>query len=288
MLIAFKALGATCLAGALAASGVLTTDHFAGQDQNGPATAALAADPHASFKALAVGAETDVPAGAAGSVTVRRTAAGLEIGAVAPAVGWTSLTKTLAADWILVTFEAPGQKIDLSLDIAGDNLRIRTAAFDVALPTTTTTTALPTTSTTEPPTPTTTTPPTTAPPPQVVTLPPPVQPTVIPVAGAGTVVIVVQGPVVVIRDVKVVPGWVASVERRSGDVDVLFRNGDRSFRFFASMADQRLTSAIREVRADGDHAVTPDDHRDSRDSRDGQNTDRHGDGRDDGGHRGRH
>jgi len=88
---------------------------------------------------------------------------------------------------------------------------------------------------------------------------------VIPVAGAGTVVIVLQGPVVIVREVNALPGWIASVERRSGDVDVLFRNGDRSFRFFASMADKRLTSGIREVRADGDHAVGTDDQHDGLD-----------------------
>jgi hypothetical protein len=275
MLIAFKALGATCLAGALAASGVLTTDHSAGQGpREGSATSTLQTDPHATFEALAVGEEKEVPADEAGSVTVKRTAAGLDVAAVAPAAGWTALTKTLAPDWVLVTFESAGRKVDLSLDIAGDNLRIRTAAFDVDLPTTTTTEP-PTTTTTEAPT-TTTTPPTTAPPPTVVTLPPPVQPTVIPVAGAGTVVIVLQGPIVVVREIKVVPGWVASVERRSGDIDVLFRRGDRSFRFFASMADRRLTSAIREVRADGDHRVGFDDHHDGGDDREGD------------GHRGRH
>jgi hypothetical protein len=264
MLIAFKALGATCLAGALAASGVLTTDHFAGHGPAaGPAGATLVTDPHATFQALAVGQETQVPADEAGSVTVKRTAAGLEVAAVAPAAGWTSATKTLAPDWLLITFGSQGRTLELSLDITGDNLRVRRAAFNVDVPTTasteptTITTERPTTTTTEAPTTTTT-----APPPKVVTMPPPVQPTVIPVAGAGTVVIVLQGPIVVIRDVNVVPGWIASIERRSGDVDVLFRKGDRSFRFFASMADQRLTSAIREVRADGDHPVGFDDHHD--------------------------
>jgi hypothetical protein len=241
MLIAFKALGATCLAGALAASGLFTTDHFAGHaPTDGSAGATLVTDPHATFQALAVGQETQVSADEAGSVTVKRTAAGLEVAAVAPAANWTAATKTLAPDWLLITFE-------------------------------TTTTEPPTTTTTEAPTTTTT-----APPPKIVTLPPPVQPTVIPVAGAGTVVIVLQGPIVVIRDVKAVPGWVASIERRSGDVDVLFRRGDRSFRFVASMADQHLTSAIREVRADGDHPVGFDDHR-------GDPTDDHHDG----GHRGK-
>jgi len=206
-----------------------------------------------------------VSADEAGSATVARTSAGLEVAAVAPAAGWTAATKTLAPDWLLITFAGPSRQIDLSLDIAGDNLRIRTAAFDIGVSTTTTTEAPTTTTTTEPtttttpppPPPPTTTPP---PPPTVVTLPPPVQPTVIPVAGAGTVVIVVQGPVVIVRQVNALPGWIASVERRSGDVDVLFRNGDRSFRFFASMADRRMTSAIREVRADGDHPIGFGDH----------------------------
>ena len=90
------------------------------------------------------------------------------------------------------------------------------------------------------------------------------------------VVIGVQGPQVVVRDVNALPGWAASVERRAGDVDVLFQRGDRSFRFFASMVDRRLTSAIREVRADGDHRVTADDGP----------TGRRGPGGD--GHRGRH
>jgi hypothetical protein len=262
MLIAFKALGATCLAGALAASGVLTSD-FAGHRQTeGPTTTTLVSDPHATFETLAVGEQKAVSADEAGSATVARTDAGLEVAAVAPAAGWTAATKTLAPDWLLITFASPSRQIDLSLDIAGDNLRIRKAALDVGVPTTTeapTTTEPPTTTTTtEPPTTTTTTPP----PPTVVTLPPPVQPTVIPVAGAGTVVIVLQGPVVIVREVKALPGWIASVERRAGDVDVLFRNGDRSFRFFASMADRRMTSAIREVRADGDHPVGFDDHHD--------------------------
>jgi hypothetical protein len=258
MLIAFKALGATCLAGALAASGVLTSDVAGHSQTEGPTTTTLVSDPHATFETLAVGEQKEVSADEAGSATVTRTDAGLEVAAVAPAAGWTAATKTLAPDWLLITFAGPSRQIDLSLDIAGDNLRIRKAAFDVAV-TTTTTTEPPTTTTTEPPTTTTTTEPpttTTTPPlpPTVVTLPPPVQPTVIPVAGAGTVVIVLQGPVAIVRQVNALPGWIASVERRSGDVDVLFRNGDRSFRFFASMADRRMTSAIREVRADGgDH-----------------------------------
>src|SRR5256714_2929178 len=126
MLIALKALGATCLAGALAASGALTTEHLGHGPREGTATATLVSDP------------------------------------------------------------------------------------------TTTTTEPPTTTTTttEAPTITTTTPPSTAPPPPVVTLAPPVEPTVIPVAGAGTVVLVLQGPVVVVRGGRVVPGWAVSVERR--------------------------------------------------------------------------
>src|SRR5207302_8748888 len=147
----------------------------------------------------------------AGSATVKRTSTRLEVSAMSPAAGWTASTKTLAPDWVLISFESPGRKVDLSLDIVGGNLRIRTAAFDVEVSTTTTTEA-PTTTSTSPPPPATT--PTT---PATITLPPPVQPTVIPVAGAGTVVIVLQGPIVVVRDVKVVPGWVATVERRSGD-----------------------------------------------------------------------
>src|SRR2546423_8349733 len=114
MLIALKALGATCLAGALAASGALTTEHLGHGPREGTATATLVSDP----------------------------------------------TTT--------TTEPPT--------------------------TTTTTTEAPTT---------TTTPPSTAPPPPVVTLAPPVQPTVIPVAGAGTVVLVLQGPVVVVPEVRV-------------------------------------------------------------------------------------
>jgi hypothetical protein len=58
-----------------------------------------------------------------------------------------------------------------------------------------------------------------------------------------------------VREVKVVPGWVASVERRSGDINVLFGKGGRSFRFLAAFKDRRLTSDIREVRADGDHRI---------------------------------
>lgn len=178
MLIAAKVLGATCLAGALAASGVITTEHLSTHPEGTSSTATAAAQPPA------VGADADV----------------------------TTDTE----------------------------------------PSTTTTTEAPTTTTTQAP-------------PTIVTLPPPVQPTVIPVAGAGTVVIVLQGPIVVVREVKVVPGWVASVERRAGAVDVLFRRGDRTFRFFASMIDRRLSSAIREVRPDGDHPVTFDDQGDHRD-----------------------
>jgi hypothetical protein len=278
MFIAFKALGATCLAGALATSGALTTDHFGSQNDSPPAV--TISDPHATFEALAVGAEIEVPADDAGTATVRRTETGLEVVAVAPATEWTSTTKTLAADWLLVSFERPGQRVDLALDVVGENLRIRTASFDVELPTTTT--EPPTTTTTEPPTTTTTAPPVVIPPPPV-TSPPPVQPTVIPVAGAGTVVIVLQGPVVVIREVKVISGWRALVERRSGDINVLFRKGDRSFRFNAVMADQRLRSAISEIRSadrdrdndrwdgrkDGDRDRWDRDGRDGRD-RDGR------------------
>src|SRR2546423_11625070 len=67
MLIAAKVLGATCLAGALATTGVLTTDSFAHHDPAGPATTTLVSDPHATFQALAVGDEAEVPAGDAGS-----------------------------------------------------------------------------------------------------------------------------------------------------------------------------------------------------------------------------
>jgi hypothetical protein len=263
MLIAFKALGATCLAGALATSGVVTSGAFSGE-KDPPASATLVSDPHATFQDLAVGEEEVVTADAAGSVTVKRTDAGLEVAAVTPATDWTSETKTLAPDWILVTFAAPGQRTDLAIDMVGDRLRIRTASFDVELPTTTTTEA-PTTTTTEPPTTTTTAP---AP----VTSPPPVEPTVIPVAGAGSVVIVLQGPVVVIQQVKVVPGWLASVERDSGDVRVVFRKGDRSFRFRASMIDQRLRSDIRDIRfGDADRHRESDRDRDrDRDGRSGK------------------
>jgi hypothetical protein len=170
-MLIFKAFGATFLAGALAASGVITTEHLsAGHDDRPAATATASAQPPVPVKV-----EADV-----------------------------------------------------------------TTAIEP--PTTGTTAPLPPPQTTPVTTPT-------------ITLPPPLQPTVIPVAGAGTVVIVLQGPIVVVRDVKVVPGWFATVERRSGEVDVLFRNGDRSFRFFASIAGRGLTSGIREVRADGDHPV---------------------------------
>ncbi len=280
MLIAFKALGATCLAGALATSGVVTSGAFSGE-KDPPASATLVSDPHATFEDLAVGGEKVVTADAAGSVTVRRTEVGLEVAAVTPATDWTSETKTLAPDWILVTFAAPGQRTDLALDMVGDRLRIRTASFDVDLPTTTTTEAPTTTTTTEPPT-TTTTAPVSAP----ITSPPPVQPTVIPVAGAGSVVIVLQGPVVVIQKVKVVPGRLASVERDSGDIRVVFRKGDRSFRFSAFMADQRLRSDIRELRHwdgdrdhDGDQDGDGDRDGDRRWDRDGdRDGDRHWDG----------
>src|SRR5258705_11318879 len=180
MLIAFKALGAPCLAGALAASGVLTRD-FAGHNQTeGPTTTTLVSDPHATFETLAVGEQKLVSADEAGSATVARTDAGLEVAAVAPAAGWTAATKTLAPDWLLITFASPSRPIDLSLDIVGDNLRIRTAAFDVAVPTTTTTEAPTTTTTTQAPT----TPATPPPPPPVVTLPPPPPPSVIPATAA--------------------------------------------------------------------------------------------------------
>jgi hypothetical protein len=259
MLIAFKALGATCLAGALAASGVLTTD-LTGQPDKDPAPAEIVSDPHATLEALAIGEQKEVAADEAGTVTVARTDSGLEVAAVAPAEGWTTSTKTLAGDWILISFASPGRKVDLSLDMLADNLRIRTAAFDVEVeePTTTTTEPPSTTTTTEPPTTTTT-----SPPPTTTTSPPPVQPTVVPVAGAGTVVIVLQGPIVIVKEVKVVPGWVASVERRSGDIDVLFRKGDRSFRFNAVMSGKRLNSAIRESRFDDRH-----DDRDGHDDHD--------------------
>ncbi|HYH49016.1 MAG TPA: hypothetical protein VEG38_05655 [Acidimicrobiia bacterium] len=277
MILAFKALGATCLAGALTASGVVTSDHFTGERSKAAgASATVTADPHAILESLAVGEETQVSAADAGTVSVKRTASGLEVVAVTPADGWTAETRTLAADWIVVQFETPGRKVDVSLDIVGEHLRIRRAAFEVDIPTTTTTEPT-TTTTTEPPTTTTTT----APPPPV-TLPPPVQPTVIPVAGAGSVVIVLQGPVIVVQQVKVVPGWVASVGRRSGDIDVVFRKGDHSFRFFAGFKDRRLWGDIRELRADGEHRLGFDG-RDGRegDGRGDRDGDRRGDGDDD-------
>ena len=165
MLIAFKFVGATVLAGALAASGVITTDQLTDRsDKEDSAAATVVAQPPAT-------------------------------------------------------------------------------ADDA---TTTTTTEPPTTTTTEAPTTTTTAPP-------IIALPPPVQPTAIPVAGAGTVVIVLQGPVIVVREVKAVPGWIASIEQRSGDIVVVFRKGDRSFRFCAGLKDRRMTSAIRDVRFGDDH-----------------------------------
>ena len=172
MFIAFKALGATCLAGALAASGVVT-DHLVGSgDKDGAARA--------------------------------------------------------------------------------------TVPLEVAIPTTTTTeppTTTTTTTTTEPPTTTTTEA-------AAVAAPVTLQPTVVPVAGAGSVVIVLQGPVIVVQKVKVVPGWIADVERSSGDINVVFRNGGRSFRFLASFKDRRLLSDIREIRSDGDHRIGFDWDRD--------------------------
>ena len=260
MLIAFKALGATCLAGVLAASGVITPGPLGDNDPKDGASATLTTDPHAVLEPLAVGAETQVSADGAGTVTVKRTEAGLEVVAVSAAPGWTSSSKTLAADWLLINFDTEGRATDLSLDIVDDNLRIRRATFDVEV--TTTTTTEPPTTTTEPPT-TTTSPPPAPPPAPPVVLPPPVQPTVIPVAGAGSVVIVLQGPVIVVRDVKVVPGWFAAVERRSGDITVLFRKGDRKFRFFASGDGRGFRSDIRELRADGEHRIGFD--RDRRD-----------------------
>src|SRR5438552_246350 len=63
IMLIFKALAATCMAGALAASGVITSDHLATHRPNDDrAAATLAADPHASFEALAVGEEKQVPA----------------------------------------------------------------------------------------------------------------------------------------------------------------------------------------------------------------------------------
>ena len=278
MLIAAKVLGATVLAGALTASGVLTTENLTGNHETAAPVTTPVPDPHATFRDLAVGGNTDVSAGDAGTVTVTRTSSGLEIGAVAPAAGWTSFTKRIAPDWILVTFESPGRTVELSLDLFNTSLRIRQVAFDVDAPTTATTEA-PTTTTTTTEAPTATTTPTTLPAPlppvtlPPVTLAPPVQPTVIPVAGAGTVVIVMQGPIVVVRDVKALPGWEASVARRAGDVDVLFHKGDRTFRFFASMAGKRLTSAIREDRPDGARPVSVDGRRDGPGDRGGERRD---------------
>jgi hypothetical protein len=195
-----------------------------------------------------------VSADEAGSATVRRTDSGLEVAAVSPAEGWSAETKTLAADWVLIKFAGEGRQVDLSLDLAGDNLRIRKASFALDVPTTTT--EPPTTTTTEAPAPAA------PPPPPPAATPAPSQPTAIPVAGAGTVVLVVQGPVIVVREVMVVPGWDALVERRSGDINVVFRRGDRSFRFLAAFKDRRLTSDIREVRADGDRRISFDGDRD--------------------------
>ena len=126
MLIAFKALGATCLAGVLAASGVVTSGHLAGQRRkDGSATTTLVSDPYATLVPLAIGGETPVSADGAGSVMVKRTAAGLEVAAVAPAAGWTAQTSTLAADWVLIVFESPGHRANLSLDMVDDRVRIR-------------------------------------------------------------------------------------------------------------------------------------------------------------------
>src|SRR5438309_629670 len=95
MLIAAKVLGATVLAGALAASGVLTNENLTTHhDQAQPPATTLVSDPHATFQALAVGDEAQVSAGDAGTVTVKRTADGLEVAAVAPAADWTAATKT--------------------------------------------------------------------------------------------------------------------------------------------------------------------------------------------------
>jgi hypothetical protein len=150
-------------------------------------------------------------------------------------VGATVLAGALAASGVITTDQLT-ERSDKEDSVAATVVAQPPAAADDGT----------TTTTTEPPTTTTTAPPTIA-------LPPPVQPTAIPVAGAGTVVIVLQGPVIVVREVKAVPGWIASIEQRSGDIVVLFRKGDRSFRFFAGLKDRRLNSAIREVRFGDDH-----------------------------------
>src|SRR5207237_8908010 len=88
IMLIFKALGATCMAGALAASGVITSDHLATHRLNDDrAAATLAADPHASFEALAVGEAKQVPAAGAASATVERPSTRLELSAAAPAAG---------------------------------------------------------------------------------------------------------------------------------------------------------------------------------------------------------
>src|SRR5438046_10028392 len=70
MLIAAKVLGATFLAGALTASGVLTTENLTGNHETAAPVTTPVPDPHATFRDLAVGGNADVSAGDAGTATV--------------------------------------------------------------------------------------------------------------------------------------------------------------------------------------------------------------------------
>lgn len=72
------------------------------RDGDDAARAKVTVDPHAVFEALAVGAQTEVSANEAGSVTIKRTETGLEVAGVAPAPGWTVRSPRIASSaWSL-------------------------------------------------------------------------------------------------------------------------------------------------------------------------------------------
>src|SRR2546421_4864742 len=138
MFAVLRVVGAFSLVAGLAAGGLVSGDVLTGgHASKGPPVANLALDKNTTFQPLAVGAETTVSAGDPGSVAVKRTSAGLELGPIQLTPGWEDKISQPAAESIAVLFETSGRRIALSLDMVGDDLRVRTLSFTVETTTTT-------------------------------------------------------------------------------------------------------------------------------------------------------
>ena len=101
MFAVLRVVGAFSLAAGLAAGGLVGGNVLTGgHASKGPPVANLALDKNTTFQPLAVGAETSVSAGGAGTVALKRTSAGLEVGSIQLTPGWEDKISQPAADSI--------------------------------------------------------------------------------------------------------------------------------------------------------------------------------------------